>query len=222
MARATFVKAARKAIYEKGKRVEYVSEKGKRAGQTLSKHDRTVPYDESDKVFIQKGESYYWWEFMNGGTYYSKTQPKASQLTQSNYLSQLYSIQEDIAEFSASTADDVKSAIEDFKERLKSLQEETQGSLDNMPDSLQYSPTGELLQERIDSLYNAVSEIESIDTDYEEPTLEEWIEENSYEESDEDGNELNDENENFIAWKEEKEAEWVTEKIDELQNVSID
>lgn len=46
MARATFVKSAQKDIYTYGKRVEYVSQKGKRKGQTLSKTDKTIPRDE--------------------------------------------------------------------------------------------------------------------------------------------------------------------------------
>ena len=50
MARATFVKSARRPIYQRGKMVEYVSKKGKREGQTLSKLDRTIPYDENDEI----------------------------------------------------------------------------------------------------------------------------------------------------------------------------
>ena len=34
-------------------------------------------------------------------------------------------------------------------------------SLDNMPESLQYAPTGELLQERIDACDNAMNEVDS-------------------------------------------------------------
>jgi len=40
------------------------------------------------------GESYYWWKFRYGGKHYNLTPPKASQLTQSPYLSVIYSCQE--------------------------------------------------------------------------------------------------------------------------------
>ena len=45
MAKATFIKAARKNIYVRGKRVEAVHERGKNAGQKYIKIDRTQPAD---------------------------------------------------------------------------------------------------------------------------------------------------------------------------------
>jgi hypothetical protein len=225
MARATFVKAAQKTIYENGKRVEYVSEKGKRTGQTLSKIDRTIPQDENDKVFIEKGESYYWWAFKNGGKHLSKTAPKASQLTRSNYLSQLYDLQDRIGEIKAESPEDLESVVEELKSDLESLKEETEGSLENMPESLQSSPTGELLQERVDSLDNAISELESIDLDYEEPDTDEIKEEIADEEgidSNEEGWDKDITDEQIEEKKSEKLQEWLDEKISEVQNISID
>ena len=58
MARAQFVEKAKKPIYKHGKRVEYVSQRGKRAGQTLTKLDRSQPEDENDEILINVGESY--------------------------------------------------------------------------------------------------------------------------------------------------------------------
>jgi len=178
MAKANFVKAAQKDIYTNGKYVKYESKKGKRAGQELTKLDRTVPKDKSDTIFIAKGESYWWWQFKNGGKHFSKIRPKNSQLTQSNYLSQLYAIQESMDESQAETDEDLQAFVEDIKEQLESLKEETEGSLENMPESLQQGPTGELLQERIDALDNAINELENIDLDFDsegDQTLDEWI-----------------------------------------------
>ena len=49
---------------------------------------------------IKKGDSYWWWAFMVGGRggpkHYSKTQPKASQLTQSEYLGSIADIQDEL------------------------------------------------------------------------------------------------------------------------------
>jgi len=180
MARANFVKAAQKDIYLNGKYVTYESKKGKRAGQNLSKLDRTIPADKNDTIFIAKGESYYWWQFKNGGKHFSKTAPKQSQLTQSNYLSQLYSIQESMDDPKCENAGDLQAFVEDIKEQMESLKEETEGSLENMPESLQQSPTGELLQERIDALDNAVNELDGINLEYDEDgdqSLDEWLEE---------------------------------------------
>lgn len=171
MARANFVKSAQKDIYLRGKRVEYLSEKGKRAGQMKSKLDRSVPADETDIIFIAKGESYYWWQFKNSNKSYSKTPPKASQLTQSNFLSQLYELEERIADFTAEDKDDFDNFKQDLLSDIENLKDECQQSLDNMPESLQSAPTGELLTERIDGLDSWHSEIDGVECDYDEDSI---------------------------------------------------
>ena len=114
MARANFVNKAQKDIFTFGKRIEYVSAKGKREGQTLSKTDRTIPRDDNDTIFIAKGESYYWWQFQNSPKQYSKTRPRASQLTQSGYLSTLYGITEQIEDFSTDSTDELSDFVEEI------------------------------------------------------------------------------------------------------------
>jgi predicted Holliday junction resolvase-like endonuclease len=96
---------------------------------------------------------------------------------------------------------------------MESLKEETESSLENMPESLQSSPTGELLQERIDALGSAISELENIDLEYEEPSDDEIKEELA----DEDVSE-----EDIDEGRQEKLQEWIDEKISEIQNISID
>lgn len=212
MAHAKFVKSAQKTIYQNGKRVEYVSTKGKRIGQTLSKTDRTIPKDETDPVFIEKGQSYWWWQFKNGPKRLSKTKPKRSQLTQSNYLSQLYDLEDRIGSAEASDPDELQALVEELTADLENLKEETEGSLENMPENLQSSPTGELLQERIDALDNAISELEGIDLEYEEPDEDEIKE-------DLDGEEITAEL--IEEKKSERLQEWLDEKIGEVQNISL-
>ncbi len=225
MARANFVKKAQKDIFTFGKRVEYVSSKGKREGQTLSKTDKTIPRDNNDTIFIAKGESYYWWQFQNSPKQYSKTPPRASQLTQSGYLSTLYGITEQIEDFSTDTAEELSEFSENIKTELEELRDTTQELLDNMPENLQYSPTAELLQERIDSLENGISEIESIDFDYEEKDEEELqelvAEDKGIDTKDENWqDEITDEE--IDEKRQELESEWVQEKLEELQAISID
>jgi len=230
MAKANFVKKAQKNIYVNGKVVKYKSEKGKRAGQELSKLDRTVPRNENDIIIIHKGESYFWWQFKNGGKNFSKTRPKNSQLTQSNYLSQLYAIQERIEDISADDVSDLESIVDELKSDIESLKDETEESLSNMPESLQYSPTGELLQERIDALETALSELEDIDLDYEEPD-EDDLREELKDDIDEDDLNIPDEDEERKSLvtdamiKEKKQEhldEWIEEKIQEIQEVSFE
>ena len=117
---------------------------------------------------IKKGDSYWWWAFMVGGRggpkHYSKTQPKASQLTQSEYLGSIADIQD---ELNALGADDgLQSAVEDIASRIRELGEEQQSKKDNLPDSLQESETGQLLEERAQACESAADELEAIEFDY--------------------------------------------------------
>lgn len=223
MARANFVNKAQKDIFNYGKRVEYVSAKGKREGQTLSKTDRTIPRDDTDTIFIAKGESYYWWQFQNSPKQYSKTPPRASQLTQSAYYSTLYGITEQIEDFSCDSAEEFSEFVETIKTELEELRDTTQESLDNIPENLKNSPTAELLQERVDSLESGISEIESIEVDYEETDEEELKQIIADEQSlntEVDGWE--DDAENFIEEKrQELESEWVQEKLEEIQGINF-
>ena len=43
MAKAEFVLSAKRNIYKRGRKVQYVSKRGKKAGQTLTKIDRFQP-----------------------------------------------------------------------------------------------------------------------------------------------------------------------------------
>ena len=114
-----------------------------------------------DNPVAKKGESYYWWKFRNGGKRYSKERPPRSALTQSAYFGRLWDLQDGWRNDDEQR--EIEDIVSDIVSVLDEMRDECQESLDNMPDSLQYSPTGELLQERIDSLENGVSELEGID-----------------------------------------------------------
>lgn len=118
----------------------------------------------------KKGKSYYWWKFRYGGKRYSLTPPRPSQLTQSAYYGTVRALTEQIEDANIQDNDELISMRDEIGSELESLLDETQGSLDNMPEQLQFSPTGELLQERIDAVEEAISEIECIEEcDEEEP-----------------------------------------------------
>jgi hypothetical protein len=140
-----------------------------------------------DNPVAKKGESYYWWKFRYGGKRFSLTRPRQSQLTRSAYFGTVYGMQEGIEDCAVDNVDDFESLKDDITSQVDDLRDETQGSLDNMPDSLQYSPTGELLQERIDALEGIESEIDCIEEfDFDE-------EEYEYEDFDPDGYDTDEE-----------------------------
>jgi hypothetical protein len=119
-----------------------------------------------DNPAVKKGQSYYWWEFRYGGTHYSVTPPRPSQLTQSEFLSQYLSIQETLEDAmnGASSVSDVEEAIEEAKSELECLRDETDEKWNNMPEQLQYCETGELLQERVETCDEYISNLEAIET----------------------------------------------------------
>lgn len=214
MAKANFVKASQKNIYKIGKMREYVSEKGKRKGETKSVRDKTIPADEGDEILIAKGESYYWWQFKNSPKQFSKERPKNSQLTNSSFLSQMYAIEEKIEEFHCETKEEFEEFRDEVKDEMETLRDECQEKLDAMPEHLQdSSSSGELLNERIEAMDNWISEIENIECDYEEEDLRQDV----LDEKDEDEELDDDEIEERVK---EKIQEKVDEAIEELQNAS--
>jgi len=116
-----------------------------------------------DNPVCKKGESYYWWKFRYGGKRYSLRPPRPSQLTNSPYYGGIRSLVEMIEDAIVKDEDTLTELRDEVRDRLEEIGSECQESLDNMPDSLMYSPTGELLQERVDACENAQSEVEMID-----------------------------------------------------------
>lgn len=152
-----------------------------------------------DNPVCKAGESYFWWKFRYGGKRYSLTRPRASQLTQSAYLGTLHGISENIEDYTVSEPSDMEALTEEVREQAQELSDETQESLDNMPDQLQYSPTGELLQERIDALYEVDSAADMVEEfEFEEEEFDEQKPEREDCESDTD---FNDE---LFLWEEAK------------------
>lgn len=121
---------------------------------------------------IKKGEPYYWWKFMVGGRggpkQFSKTPPKAAQLTQSAFLSQIYDINDRVESLEAGDHEELESNIQELAEEFRAAGEECSENLSNMPEGLQQGSTGELLQQRADDCESIASELESIDCSWDE------------------------------------------------------
>lgn len=104
----------------------------------------------------KKGESYYWWQFAFQPKMYSKTPPTRSQTVRSPFYQQLYALEDSVGSYI-----DPDSVQNDFIPELEQLRDEQEEARENMPEGLQESATGELLQERFDGLDNWITEIES-------------------------------------------------------------
>jgi len=118
-----------------------------------------------DNPAVKKGESYFWWKFAFGTKQFSEKRPPRSRLTQSEFFGTIWSLEDSFPDGIDNTAD-MKSAFEEFSDQLTEVMEEQEGKLENMPESLQAGPTGELLQERHDALESWIDEIDSIETDF--------------------------------------------------------
>lgn len=122
---------------------------------------------------IKIGDSYYWWQHAFRAKQYSKTQPTRSQMQSSDFLAQIYAIEdEQIAGFASGDEvygqDELQGEIDDIIGSLEDLKSEQEDKRSNMPESLQSAPSGEMLQGRADSLDEMISELQSIDTDIDE------------------------------------------------------
>lgn len=123
-----------------------------------------------DNRVAKKGESYYWWKFRYGSKHMSKTPPRPSQLTQSDFLSRQMELEERIGDLTADTFEDLKSEVEEIVSEIRSLGEEQGDKVNNLPDSLQQGPTGELLEGRASGCEEWADELEAVDLDVDEPT----------------------------------------------------
>jgi len=140
-----------------------------------------------DNPVCKKGESYYWWKFRYGGKRFSKTYPKSSELTQSEFLSQVYELNERIEDLDVDNIKDLKFEIEDIAGEYRQLGEEQEEKLYNMPDHLQdTSDAGELLRERSEGCETVADELENIDTDIDEDSIKEEVKSELGEDAEED------------------------------------
>ena len=116
---------------------------------------------------IKKGESYFWWKFRFGSKQRQKTRPRQSQLTQSEFLGAIYDINDRLSDISSSNLEEAREERDSIVSELQDLASEQEDRQSNMPDSLQYSPTGEMLEERANYCNEFADELDGIDLDLE-------------------------------------------------------
>lgn len=130
---------------------------------------------------IKVGDSYWWWKNRAKGARagvkrVSKTRPRPSQLTMSEYFSQAYALQEQVEDMSlpsdadglAEFADELRSVAEE----VRTLGQDQQDKHDNMPDGLQQGETGQLLEGRANACESLADEIDSAADDLDSFELE--------------------------------------------------
>ncbi len=129
-----------------------------------------------DNPVCKAGESYYWWKFRFGGKHFALKPPRASQLTQSEFLGIVYTAKESMEDFTlgdeTKTIEDAKSdfesAIEEWVSEIQSAGEVAQDGHDAMPEGLQQGDVGQMLEERVSSIEEWVSELEGVNLDSED------------------------------------------------------
>lgn len=100
------------------------------------------------------------WNFYNDYSMHCDCYRKSprSRWETSEYIGRIYDIQDNFR------IEEIEGTISD----LEDLKGELEDRLYAMPEQLQYAQSGELLQERIDNLDSAISDLETIQYDYEE------------------------------------------------------
>lgn len=121
------------------------------------------------EIGVKKGEPYFWWKkrlSVNGAgiVVKSKERPRQSQLTSSPFWSAVYATQER-AEDGVTDLSDVESLRDDLVSDLEMIRDECQEKFDNMPEGLQQGDTGQMLEERVSAMEEAISELEGVDCD---------------------------------------------------------
>ena len=174
-----------------------------------------------DNPAVKKGEPYYWWKPRYGSKRYTRNPPRPSQLTTSDFLSRQMELEERISDLKDySTFDDLKSDVEEIVMEIRSLGEEQEDKLSNMPDSLQEGPTGQLLEGRASGCEEWASDLEGVDLDIDEPTEEDAEKEldlcptlDSIDPSDLDEGETDEQRLEKMV------SEWEQEKADKLEEL---
>ena len=124
-----------------------------------------------DNPAVKAGEPYFWWKFPYAGKRYSKTRPRASQLTQSDKLARYYEAQETIEDLDAlGDIDEIVGVLEEVAGNVQEIADEYQESADNIREYFEESETADQCEESanaceatFDSINEAVATLQDLD-----------------------------------------------------------
>lgn len=154
---------ARADIYQNGLRTE---NKNNKSGYSL---DRSKPRDENDVVIVKKGQKYYTWTMYGCRPSIQLTAPTRQQLTGSDFLCQVYDLEDRLTSLrdgGYEDVEDLQDAVDEIVSEIRSLADEQDEKRNNMPEQLQDSGSGETLQNRYDSLNEWADNIEGVSIDF--------------------------------------------------------
>lgn len=188
-------------------------------------HHRKARKDYPEKG-IKKGDMYYFAQIKTGPrsslTIRQLTPIKQSQLTSSDFLSQLYGLEEGMDEIVHDES--AVEALTDLAQSLRDLGQEQQDKFDNMPEGFQQGDTGQLLEERVSNCDQWADEIDTIANDLESKIAEindkplEDLEDLAYDPDEEGAEEPSDEQVQEAREREITDA--VAEAISEVQGAN--
>jgi hypothetical protein len=118
---------------------------------------------------IKAGDPYKWIKFRFGGRKVrcGTCKFKDSDLTQSEFLSQVYDLNDRITGLSdLDNLDDLQAEVEDLVEGYEALADECYEKKENMPEGLQEGEVGQLLEERSDGCREVADNLQGIDFDF--------------------------------------------------------
>ena len=100
--------------------------------------------------------------------------PRPSEMTGSDKLATLYAAQEHVEDMINGDAgrDDLVAALQEAAETARGVGEEYRSSKENLPENLQYSSTGEALEEKADQCDQWADELEQAADDIQ--AMEDW------------------------------------------------
>jgi hypothetical protein len=117
-----------------------------------------------ESIGVKVGDSYYKWRMKTATSSVkrvSKTPPRPSQLTLSEFKSSWRSFSEEIDDLELD--DSLHDNLMEIAGRIRELGDEQYDKLQNMPESLQSSASGELLSTRQDNCNTWADEIEGLE-----------------------------------------------------------
>lgn len=120
-------------------------------------------------VEIKAGDPYKWIKFRFGGKKIrcGTCKFKDSDLTQSEFLSQVYDLNDRITALSdLDNLDDLQAEVEDIASEYEALADECYEKKENMPEGLQEGEVGQLLEERSDGCREVADNLQGIDFDF--------------------------------------------------------
>ena len=107
---------------------------------------------------IKRGESYWWWKFNFAPKQVSKTRPRRSQLTRSDFWGAIYDMQD--ANGDGPRLGDIENRIIDITAMLEEIRNEVQNKLDSMPEALQEAS---VLNGRIAACEEAINTLNAVE-----------------------------------------------------------